>query len=193
MAVLTALSTALTGKAAATLAGLTLAGGGLAVAVDATQSAEEASPAVEELGSQDDAQASDVELLVEENDTPEDGTENEGRAEDVHDALTDGEAEPGDEDFGQIVSDNAREGGRDFGQNVAETARDGAGEEESTEGRARADEDHGQSEEHAEAGQERASEQREQTPAADDAGDETPGAEAREAGPDNAERGQSGR
>jgi hypothetical protein len=190
MDLFTALSTALTGKAAATLAGLTLAGGGLAVAIDAAQPADEATPVIAERESDDDESVErpeDLELVVEENDTAENGTHDQGRAADVHEALTDGEAEPGDDDFGQIVSENAREDGRDFGQNVAEAARDGAGEEQASGGQARADEDQGD----AEAGHERAEAARTQAPEAtgtDTSDDED--ADASEQGADNADRAQ---
>jgi hypothetical protein len=195
MSLLATLSTALTGKAAAALAGVTLAGGGLAVAVDAAQPAEDANADVDQVEIQDDGAEDDgVELLVETTDTPEDGTEDRGRSEAVHDALTGGEAEPGDEDFGEIVSDNARNGGKDFGQNVADAARDGAGESESAEGRARAEEaqestERGQADEGPEAGQQRAEQAREErapeSSGAETADEARQDEDAQESRPDN--------
>jgi hypothetical protein len=84
----------------------------------------------------DAADRADLEFIVEDLVPAVDDAEGEGRAADVHAALTDGaDVEPGSREFGEAVSHNARTN-PDFGRNVADAASQGA----STEGRARADE-----------------------------------------------------
>jgi hypothetical protein len=76
------------------------------------------------------------ELTVEEVVPADDEEDGEGRAADVHAALTgDDEIQPGSREFGEAVSENARTN-PDFGRNVADAASQGASED----GRARADE-----------------------------------------------------
>ena len=72
-------------------------------------------------GYEDNSDNNDEDLLNEE-------FERSDTAKAVHEALTGGqELIPGDEGFGEAVSENARTGGAEFGQSVSEAARNGNG------------------------------------------------------------------
>lgn len=200
LTLLTSLTATAAGKAAVALTGLTIAGGGAAIATDgfSTGAEDQLADVTEQLDERHDTDEETLEVFQEELDTPDHGNddsdeaENEGRSEAVHDALTgeDSDLTPEDgRDFGQQVAENARDGG--VGGDVSEAARDGNGEEASAEGQSRS-----------ETGQDRADEARTQAPApSDDADDEdsdtasTDADDRADAGAGNADngKGQGGR
>jgi hypothetical protein len=157
MSILETLASLATAKTVAAAAATTLAVGGAAgltiaqdVADDSAQIPAEVpvGEAAEKRAEQADLGAgnadrdaksdaeSESELTVEEVVPADDEEDGEGRAADVHAALTGDEAiQPGSREFGEAVSNNARSN-PDFGRDVADAASQGA----SADGRARADE-----------------------------------------------------
>ncbi|GEM_PF-6644440 len=150
MALLTALTTTVAGKAATVLGSVALAGAGLSVAIDTA--ADEAEDGLTTAEAQVDAATDDldvpelpelpelpdlVELPAFEDLVPQvdpvdvpatpDG-DDDARADEVHGALA-GELRPGDDGFGPAVAGQAREDGAALGRAVSEAARGGAGEE----------------------------------------------------------------
>jgi hypothetical protein len=203
---LTSLTATAAGKAAVALTGLTLAGGGAAIATDgfSAEAEDQLEEVIAQLDERDDDDAEALEVFVEDVDTEENGQEdegdNEGRSEAVHDALTgeDSDLTPEDgREFGQQVAENAQNGG--VGGDVSEAARNGNGEEAAAEGQSRAEENRQEGAE-ASNGQDRADEARAETPAPsadendedDDTDTASTGANDRaEAGADNG-KGQGG-
>lgn len=201
MALLTSLTTATTGKAVAVAAGLTLAGGSIALAGNAVSDQAKDDPSeivAEQVDAEVEHRQDGEHRQDDENrdhgeggpETAEDnGGDDEGRAGDVYSTLSDG-AEPGDDDFGAQVAENAREGGQDFGQEVADTASDGA----SSEGRDTAEDasegagDQATEQEHRpdDAGPERGDE----APEADEADDRAHDRGDQDARPEDTPRGQ---
>lgn len=150
MALLTACTATIAGKAAVAMTGVAVIGGGLALAADVTAStpseaAMEAKPEGEAAGRAGEA-AQPAGHTGEHRETvgstdadPSDRVraaavempEGEGarsRSGEVHEALTGDDTTPG-EGFGQAVADHAGTGGKEFGASVAAAARAGAGEE----------------------------------------------------------------
>jgi len=158
MPLLSALSAALTTKAAAGLATAALVGGGVAIAVDRPDlpvEGETADAQVSELPGvvvepelptlpepaedrhvpDPDDLTPDLDGLVPDPDEASADAGERGVSDEVHGALT-GNGEdngeeppsPGDDGFGETVAENARDNGREFGQNVAAAASDGASE-----------------------------------------------------------------
>jgi hypothetical protein len=144
MSILETLASVATAKVVAAAAATTLAVGGaagLSIAQDAADD-EAAIPTEVPVGEgaenadnadrrADGRPETEQEVEVDEVETPELDTENEGRAAEVHASLTeDGELTPEHgKEFGQAVADHARNGEPGaFGRSIADDASNGAGE-----------------------------------------------------------------